>query len=226
MVATTGTKPICLDCADALEVTGAGIMLMTEAGHWGVLCSSDPASSVVEELQFTLGEGPCVDVCATGAPVSEPDLTAPGFSRWPTFTAPAVNAGVRAIFAFPLRVGSIQLGALDLYNNRPGELRAEQVSEAVTLAEVVTHKVLELQADAAPNNLASELMAQEILRASVHQASGMLSARFDITVQAALLRIRAHAFATERPVNDVARDVVARRLNIEKSVIVTGGYGG
>jgi hypothetical protein len=199
---------------DALDVTGAGIMLMTNAGPRSVLCSTDPASATVEELQFTLGEGPCVDVCRSGLPVLESDLAAPGFSRWPAFTPPAMQAGVRAIFGFPLQVGSIRLGALDIYNDHPGALGIEQIAEAVNLAGVVTRRVLELQAEADPGALASELAGADKLRASVHQASGMLSARYDIGVDEALLRIRAYAFASERPINDVARDVVERRLNI------------
>jgi ANTAR domain len=215
MVDRAGSSALCLDCVDALDVTGAGIMLMTASGHRGVLCASDGGSGAVEELQFTLGEGPCVDVCATGALVSEPDITAPGFSRWPAFTPPAVQAGVRAIFGFPLQVGSIRFGALDLYNDHPGDLRVEQRDEAVKLAGVLTLKVLELQATADPGDLASELATPEALRASVHQASGMLSARFGISVDEALLQLRAHAFTSGRPINDIARDVVARRLNIE-----------
>ena len=214
MVDSARSSALCRECADSLEVTGAGIMLMTSGGPRGVLCSSNAASGAVEELQFTLGEGPCVDACQSGAPVLEPDLEAPGFSRWPAFTPPAVTAGVRAIFGFPLQVGSIQLGALDVYNDRPGDLRAEQIAEAMKLAAVVTRKVLELQADAVPGALAPELATADTLRAQVHQASGMLSARFDISVEDALLRLRAHAFAVQRPINDVARDVVARRLNI------------
>lgn len=215
MVDRAASKLLCEDCADALDVTGAGIMLMTGIGHRGVLCASDSTSSAVEDLQFTLGEGPCVDACQSGLPVFEPDLAAPGVSRWPAFTPPAMLAGVRAIFGFPLQVGSVRLGALDVYNDRPGNLRAGQITEALDLAVVVTRKVLELQAEADPGELASDLATSETLRAQVHQASGMLSARFGISVDAALLRMRAHAFATERPINDVARDVVARRLNLE-----------
>jgi hypothetical protein len=215
MVDRAGPSTLCLECVDALDVTGAGIMLMTSAGPHTVVCASDAASETVEELQFTLGEGPCVDVCSSGLTVSEPDLRAPGFSRWPAFTPPAVQAGVRAIFGFPLQVGSIRLGALDLYNDRPGPLDAGQMAEAVKLAGVLTRRVLDFQADAAPDSLAAELGTPDTLRASVHQASGMLSARFNIGVDEALLRLRAFSYAEGRPINDVAREVVTRQLNIE-----------
>ncbi len=89
------------------------------------------------------------------------------------------------------------------------------MAEAVNLAGVVTRKVLELQADAEPGALATELDRPDTLRASVHQASWMLSARFDIDVDEALLRLRAYAFATDSPITDVARDLLAHRLNVE-----------
>ena len=215
MVDPAGSSTLCSECVDALHVSGAGIMLMTAAGPRSVLCASDAASGAVEELQFTLGEGPCVDVCRSGLPVLEPDLNAPGFSRWPAFTPPAMQAGVLAIFGFPLQVGPIRLGALDVYNDHPGALRAEQLAEAVNLAAVVTRKVLDLQAEADPGYLAAELGGADTLRAPVYQASGMLSARLSIGVDEALLRLRAYAFAAERSINDVARDVVARKLNVQ-----------
>ena len=89
-------------CVDVLAVTGAGIMLMVDNEHRGSLGGSDDAIRVVEELQFTLGEGPCVDTYRTGQPVLEPQLADPDVTRWPEFSVQAVDAGVEAIFGFPL----------------------------------------------------------------------------------------------------------------------------
>lgn len=74
--------------------------------HHGSLGSSNEVSDLVEELQFTLGEGPCVDAYDTGRPVSEPDLADPTALRWAAFSAPALDAGVRAVFAFPFTARS------------------------------------------------------------------------------------------------------------------------
>lgn len=170
---------------------------------------------VVEELQFTLGEGPCHDSYRLGRPVFEPALADPITARWPSFTPPAVEAGVQAIFGFPLQIGAIRLGALDIYLDRPGALNATQLGDALVMADVVTHEMLELQAGAPPDALASELDRGENLRAVVHQASGMLSVQLGIPIADALVRLRAYTYAVERLVNDVARDVVARRLLID-----------
>lgn len=201
-------------CVSVLDVTGAGIMIMVDGGHRGTLGSSDATMGVVEELQFTLGEGPCLDSYRLGRPVLEPSLADPTTVRWPSFAPAAVEAGVQAIFGFPLQVGAIRLGALDIYLDRPGELNEAQLADSLVMADVVTHEILELQAGAPPEALASELDTAENLRAVVHQASGMLSVQLAIPITDALIRLRAYTYAENRLVNDVSRDVVARRLLI------------
>jgi hypothetical protein len=205
---------VCAACAAVVGVAGAGIMFKVGDHHHGSLGSSDEVSGLVEELQFTLGEGPCVDAYDTGRPVSEPDLADPRAVRWPAFSAPALDAGVRAVFAFPLQLGAIRLGALDLHCDRPGELRVEQHRDALSVAEVVTHALLDLQAAVSPGGLAAELAGPETLRIEVQQASGMLAAQLDLSVADALVRLRAWAYAEGRPIRDVARDVITRRLQI------------
>ena len=201
-------------CVSVLAVTGAGIMIMIDGGHRGTLGSSDVTMGVVEELQFTLGEGPCLDAYRLGQPVFAPALADSNDQRWPSFTAPAVEAGVEAIFGFPLQVGAVRLGALDVYLDRPGALDEAQLADAFVMADVVTHEILELQAAAPEDALASELDTVENLRAEVHQASGMLAVQLDIPIADALIRLRAYTYAENRRVNAVARDVVAGRLLI------------
>jgi len=202
-------------CVEVLDVTGAGIMLMVDDEHRGSLGASDEATRLVEELQFTLGEGPCVDTYRTGRPVLEPQLANPAVPRWPEFSMQAVGAGIAAIFGFPLQIGAIRIGALDLYSDRPGDLRPQQFTDALIMADVIAHAVLELQAGAEPGVLASELRAGTSLRMAVHQASGMLSVQLDLPIGDALTRLRAYAYAESTPINKVAREVVDRRLRIE-----------
>ncbi len=203
---------LCDTCVEVLGVTGAGIMLMSDGEHRGTLGVSNSVMTVVEDLQFTLGEGPCIDAYSSEHPVLEPDLAEPDQPRWPAFSGPAVDAGVRAVFGFPLLNGGGNIGALDVYLDRPGDLHTDQVSDAVALAEVISTTVLALQADAEPGLLAVQLEASLDPRAVVHQASGMLSAQLDTGVDEALVRIRAHAYTANKPVNEVARDIVTRQL--------------
>lgn len=206
---------LCDTCVEVLDVTGAGIMLMSDGEHRGTLGVSNRVMTVVEDLQFTLGEGPCIDAHTSEHPILEPDLVDPATNRWPAFSGPAVQAGVRAVFGFPLRIGAVNLGALDVYLDHPADLRTDQLTDAVVMAGVISNTVLALQAEAPPGELPELLDATAHHRAIVHQASGMLSAQLDIDVADALVRIRAHAYTSSRPVNDVAHDVVERRLRLE-----------
>ncbi len=148
-------------------------------------------------------------------PVLEPDLAYPAMPRWLGFQAPAVEAGVGAIFGFPLRVGAVRLGALNLYRDAPGELTAEQFADALVLADLVAQALLVLQANAPLGTLAVELEIGANFQDVVHQASGMVAAQMEATVGQAFIRLRAYAFGNERSLTDVARDVVARRLRFD-----------
>ena len=148
-------------------------------------------------------------------PVLEPDLAAPATLRWVAFAAPAIAAGVCAVFGFPLRVGAVRLGALNLYRDRPGPLTDDQHADALVLAEVAAAWVLAVQAGAPPGELAIELAAGASPPVVVHQAAGMIAVQLGVSVAQALVRLRAHAFATGRPLADAAGDVVARRVRFD-----------
>jgi len=206
------TKRLCVVGADVTELTGAGIMLMSGDISSGSVCSSNPVSARIEQLQFDLGEGPCVDAYRHDRPVLEADLADPVRVRWPAFTEPALAAGVRAIFGFPMQVGAARLGALNLYRDTPGELTDEQHADALAMSSVASEIVLLLQAGAAPGQLAAELEADADFQYVVHQAVGMIAAQLEVPVADAFIRLRAYAFGNERPVASVAQDVVNRTL--------------
>jgi hypothetical protein len=196
-------------------MSGAGIMLMSGDLPSGSVCTTNDVSALIEELQYSLGEGPCVDAYNQKRPVLEPDLANPSESRWPAFTAPVLEAGVRAVFGFPLQVGTVRLGALNLYRDRSGPLGEDQHADALVMAGVAAQAVLAMQAGAPPGELAAELEAGGDFRYVVHQASGMVAAQLHVTVGVALIRLRAYAFANDRPLSQVAEDVVSRKLRFD-----------
>jgi hypothetical protein len=202
-------------CAQALPVTGAALVLMTDDGPGGTVAVTDPTAGTMEELQFTLGEGPCVESSGTGRPVLQPDLARTGPARWPGFAAAALKAGIGAIFALPLRVGGIRLGVLDLYRDAVGELSADELTEALSYADVATAVLLHLHAHGRAGG--AELRSVPVIedRAEVHQAAGMVSVQAGVSLGDALVLLRAHAFASERAVVDVARDVLARVVTVD-----------
>jgi hypothetical protein len=196
-------------------MSGAGIVLMADDVAHGSLCTSGPASALIEQVQYTLGEGPCVDAHRQGRPVVEPDLAGAGPGRWAAFAEPVVAAGVGAVFGFPLRVGAVRLGALNLYRDRPGDLTDDQHADALVLADVAAEVILLVQARAPAGTLADELARSADLHVVVHQAAGMVAVQLGIGVGDALLRLRARAFADDRPLRDVADDVVTRRMRFD-----------
>ena len=193
-------------------MTGAGIMLMSGDIPRGSLCTTNGVSALIEQLQDALGEGPCVDAFTTDRPVIEPDLARPATLRWPAFSGPAVEAGARAVFGFPLQVGAVRLGALNLYRDEPGPLTDDQHADALVMADVAAQAVLVMQSNAPPGQLAVELEAGADFQYVVHQAAGMVAAQLETTVAQALLRLRGHAFGSEMPLIEVARTVVDRTL--------------
>ena len=210
-----GTKRLCEVCAEATAMSGAGIMLMSNDVPQGSLCTTNKMSDVIEQLQYALGEGPCVDAYRQDWPVLEPDLVYPGTPRWPAFSPPAIEAGVRAIFGFPLQVGAVRLGALNLCRAWAGPLSDDGHADALVMADIAAQAVLVLQANAAPGQLAAALGAGADFHFVVHQAAGMVAAQLEVSIRQALVRLRGYAFGNDRPLTDVAKDVVARKLRFD-----------
>jgi GAF domain-containing protein len=217
-----GAMVLCEVCRTVTGATGAAIMLMSGDLPLGSVCTTGEVSSLIEDLQYTFGEGPCVDAYDLDRPVLEPDLADPATPRWPAFTGAAVAAGVRAVFGFPMAVGSVRLGALNLYTDHPGPLTDDQHADALVMAGVAAEAVLAMQAGSPPGALAAELEGSDF-RYVVHQAAGMVSAQLDVSVTVAMVRLRGYAFGNERRLDDVAADVVARRLRLSASPAEAGG---
>lgn len=214
--ADEGGRPLrlCEMCRDLLAVSGAGVMLMSGDLPAGSLCTTDAVSALIEDLQYALGEGPCLDAYRQDRVVSEPDLISPHVARWPAFTPKALDAGVRAIFGFPLGVGGVRLGALNLYKDEMGPLGDEQHADALVLAALIAQWVLARQAEAPPGALAKELEIDANLNAAIHNAAGVVSVQLEVSLTEALIRLRAYAFANERLLRDVAQDVIDGKLRL------------
>jgi hypothetical protein len=177
------------------------------------LYATDDLSTQIERLQLTLGEGPCVDSSTSGSPVLVPDLADPDdavASRWPVFREEATRLGARAIFAFPIRFGAIGLGAVDLYRRSPGALSLPELGSALDSVDAVGLAVLD-----SPDQY-GDPGAHAMTSMVVHQAAGMLMAQLDSSIEEAMVRLRAAAFAENTTVNELAVDVVNGRRHFSK----------
>lgn len=189
-------------------------MLIGDGGIQGVTGTSGGLAAAIQNEELTLGEGPATDSHRQGVPILVED-TADAAERWPRFAQALVGLGVGALFAFPLRVGAVKLGVLVLCCDVPKRLVGQELSESLTVAGLIGRLVLDLQAGVTSENLASALDVADT-RAVVHQATGMISAQLDVEVAEALVRLRAHAFAASRPIDEVAREVVAGQRRFDE----------
>ncbi len=206
-------QKMCRAAARDLPAAGVGVSLLSEAGDVVTAAASGARSMLVEELQFTFGEGPCIAAFGSGAPVLVPDLNATASSTWPAYAPAAREHGVRSVFAFPLRRGSARLGAMDVYREDVGELSSVALERALTFAEVTMENLLE--AGASDGAVAALLDGARGVRFEVYQAQGMVMVQLGVAADEALARMRAQAFLHGRRLLDVAQDVVDRRLIME-----------
>jgi hypothetical protein len=141
------------------------------------------------------------------------DLTDPRdvvASRWPVFRNEATRTGARAMFAFPIRIGAIWLGAVDFYRQSPGPLSQPELSTALSSVEEVGLAVLE-----APNRY-GDPDTPTTTYMIVHQAAGMAMGQLDSSIEEAMVRLRATAFAEGLTINELAADLVNGRRRIMK----------
>jgi hypothetical protein len=207
---------LCAAAASALAASGTGLSVMAEDGVRGMTTASDPDTERIEEMQFLLGEGPCIDAFTARRPVLVPDLADGAMSRWPGYAPAAYDGGVRAVFAFPLQIGAGRLGVLDVFRARAGPLSADELRQALTFAEVAVRTLLDGQAHAPPGVAADGLAEAMDSRAELFQAQGMITVQLGVSLAEAFARMRAYAYAENRPLIEVARDIVARRLRLDR----------
>ncbi|MGZ3144381.1 GAF and ANTAR domain-containing protein [Lentzea chajnantorensis] len=199
-------------CVDVLPVDGASISVMSSPRERETLYASDEIATKIEDVQFTLGEGPCFEALASRKPVLVPDLPRASVLEWPVFAAAIAALPIGAIFAFPLQAGAIGIGALDLYRRQPGWLSADELTMALEVVDVVTAVLLGLLLSEVDDTTGlRSVMAPG--REQVHQATGMLIAALGVPAEEALSRLRGYAFARGRSLDEIARDITSRKLS-------------
>ena len=228
-----GVDALCERAARAARADGAALAVVTRHAHTRELAyATDTVAVRLDELQFTLGEGPCVDAYLDGEPQFHPDLHNPTrTSQWPSFATEATALGVQSLFAFPVpgaRPSAGTCGVLELYRRTAGSLTADQHAAAQSAATTIGRR---LQANwqehlsrfgntttavdvAAAAGAAHDGSADPFTRTQIHVAAGILAVQLNTQPDHALDRLRAHAHATGRRISAVAADVIAHRLTL------------
>ena len=215
---------ICDACVESLPVSGAAVSAVLGGGQRDTVYATDTVASRIEDLQFELGEGPGADALRDGTPMLVTDLDdASGISaaRWPAFTPAARDAGARSVFAYPLLLGAAQLGLLGMYRDAAQALDTQGQARAIRLADAALYALLDLVDDAGSGDSRRSLHDAghgnegTFFRAEVYQASGMVAVQLGVSIEEAVARLRGYAFAQNRPVAEVAADIVGRTLRLE-----------
>jgi hypothetical protein len=202
---------LCWPFLELLPVGGASISTLGTVLGVETVSASDGQAARLDEIQFDLGEGPCWDAMTHAAAVLEPDIRNAPQRTWPAFSRAIQHENVGALFAFPLALGPLRFGAIDLYAPEPVTLSDRHNQQAMSLAKVVSRMLIMRalrQAGTFP-----EADPNPYSRRIVHQATGIVVAQLELSAADALLVIEGHAYATSRSVKDVAEDIVGRRLN-------------
>jgi hypothetical protein len=205
---------LCRAAANWLAVDGASVTVVSGLGVREPLSATGELSVRLEELLFTTGEGPGAEDFMFGSPMLIPDLELVT-ERWPGFVPAAVAAGARALFAFPLQAGAIRVGVLSLYRAQPGPLTPQQLADALVFGDIALQLLLDSAAGISGLAGYQPLDGLSGSRAEVYQATGMISVQLGVSLEEALVRLRAHAFAASTPLDDVAGDVVRRLLRFD-----------
>jgi hypothetical protein len=225
----SGIRALCDQLLHSTSVDGAAVAILTGSRHVReLLYASDTVARQLDELQFTLGEGPCLDAFFQNWPQlwAHLDTTITVDALWPGFAVEALHLGAQAVFAFPVPDHSGPLGVLEIYRNTPGGLRPGEAERATDIAAAIGDT---LQRNLTTHHAANPDTAIETIdaihwaattgvdpytRAAVHIAAGITAIQLNTSPDDGLDLIRAYAYAQQRSTTTVAADIIGRRLSL------------
>jgi GAF domain-containing protein len=196
-----------MSSVDLIGVTAAGILLDDQRGNLAVVASSSEETRLLEVFQLQNDEGPCLDCVRSARAVACADL-ATQEARWPLFVPAALAFGVRSVLALPLRLRSVSIGALNLFQASPTALSAEDERLSQALADVATIAILQQRSAHRTARLAEQLQHALNSRVVIEQAKGVLAERRGVTMDAAFDELRRNARNTNSKLADYAKVVV------------------
>ncbi|WP_314451303.1 GAF and ANTAR domain-containing protein [uncultured Microbacterium sp.] len=203
---------LCIDFVNALPVPHIAISTLGAPFEIETICASDDVAAYLDETQLDSGVGPCWRARDTASPVLLPDLRQDAPTAWPVFLAAAARHGISSVYAFPMAVGLVDVGVVNLYATGVHALTVDQVDEAARLADSAGQRILRTALDGL-DGLDDDSSTNASPRRFVHQATGMVVAQLRVAPDDALLVIRAHAFASGRSVREVAEAIISRDID-------------
>ena len=208
-----GHEPLSTPFLRLLPITGLSIAVFDVDGRQSTIESTDPVATRIEELQFELGEGPHWVALQSRAPVLVSDVTEASDSRWPVFGESLGLLPVGAIFSFPMILGAVAVGVVDMYRTRPGILSQKDYVLAIALCGTVAKRAVREALRGATGESVGTADPAPAMRREVHQATGVVLVQLNISATEAFFVLRAHAFSHGLSIVGVSQDVLAGRLD-------------
>jgi len=210
--------PLCARFVDALPITGAAVSVFGTALPETSVCASDALAARLDEMQYELGEGPRWQAVRTRLPVLLPHVRRGQHPAWPVYAQALSETTVEAMFVFPLLVGALDVGVVELYSSSPDALGRDDQDLARSLADAAAWTLLDRiltmndQHHQSASSPSPSLVPSPLARREIHQATGMVLVQLGLTPTEALMRLRAHAFSHSVSLREVSRQIVARTL--------------
>lgn len=205
---------------ESTGLDGAAVTTFASGSGAETVDASDATAARIDELQLDLGIGPGWDAHASQSSVLAPDLAQD--ARWPALQQACLALGSRALFAFPVAFGGMRIGAVTTYATAPRALDADVLDR---VAEQTRSAAMLLMLDTV-REAARDTGENPRSRRTVHQATGMVLARFGLSAPDALALLQAHAYTLGLPVAQVAADIVEGRSRLlDPEPAATDGLG-
>ena len=199
-------------CVTLLDVSAAGVMLVSPKGGLGLVASSSEAMRLLELFELQAQEGPCLDAFRAGQPVEHENLQA-GSGRWPSFSTAALKAGFQSAVALPLRLRDATLGALNLLSVRQTPMVEADIIVARAFADLASVSIVQHRTATEAQRLNEQLSAALTSRVVIEQAKGVIAERAGIDLAEAFSRLRRHARSRNLRLTDVAEAAIVGSLD-------------
>ncbi len=211
---------VCAMARNELGLSGAALSVMTDRGAQAVVAASDRRSRALEQVSFTLGEGPAIEAFSYGRPVLAPDLGRAA-TRWPGWAPEAAAIGVGAAYSFPVQLGAVRFGVLTAHSESARELTEPELRRCLVLAELATDLLLTSSTNGSQASPDPVLQQALHLRSEIYQAQGMVMVALDVSLAEALVRMRAYAFSSGRDLAEVALAIIGGSLTLPQDIGAT-----
>ncbi|HEX4394024.1 MAG TPA: GAF and ANTAR domain-containing protein [Mycobacterium sp.] len=225
-----GMGEMCDTAMRQARADGAALAVLSRSAlSRELIYATDSLAQELDELQYTIGEGPCFDAYLDDSPQFHPELTSISqTSRWPTFAADATQLGAHALFAFPIPDGHRPIGVLELYRRSVGSLDAAECAAVEVCTTAIAQRLMsnwehhlarfgdveEAIDAAATTDVAPTAAANPFTRTQIHIAGGMVAIQLGVNADEGVDRLRAYSYASGRRLSSVAADIIARRLTL------------